>query len=110
MDPSHARARWLLAAHAHAQPAVESRFADVNGTRLHYLSAGPASRWCSCTATPQTSHMWRPLIAELAKTHTVIAPDLRGAGESAKPETRLRQEDAGAGRPRAGRSRSGTGA
>ena len=28
----------------------------------------------------QTSHMWRPLIAELAKTHTVIAPDLRGFG------------------------------
>jgi pimeloyl-ACP methyl ester carboxylesterase len=30
--------------------------------------------------------MWRPLIAELAKTHTVIAPDLRGFGGSAKPE------------------------
>jgi len=34
----------------------------------------------------QTSHMWRPLIAALAKTHTVIAPDLRGFGESAKPD------------------------
>ena len=34
----------------------------------------------------QTSHMWRPLIPELAKTHTVIAPDLRGFGASAKPE------------------------
>lgn len=29
--------------------------------------------------------MWLPLIAELAAAHTVIAPDLRGAGESAKP-------------------------
>jgi len=29
--------------------------------------------------------MWRPLIAELAKTHTVIAPDLRGFGDSSKP-------------------------
>jgi pimeloyl-ACP methyl ester carboxylesterase len=28
--------------------------------------------------------MWRPLIAELAKTRTVIAPDLRGFGRSAK--------------------------
>ena len=29
--------------------------------------------------------MWRPLITELAKTRTVIAPDLRGFGQSAKP-------------------------
>jgi pimeloyl-ACP methyl ester carboxylesterase len=29
--------------------------------------------------------MWRPLIPELAKTHTVIAPDLRGFGASGKP-------------------------
>jgi pimeloyl-ACP methyl ester carboxylesterase len=29
--------------------------------------------------------MWRPLIAALAKTHSVIAPDLRGAGQSEKP-------------------------
>src|SRR5215510_5707342 len=29
--------------------------------------------------------MWRPLMAQLAKTNTVIAPDLRGFGQSAKP-------------------------
>jgi len=29
--------------------------------------------------------MWRPLIAKLASTHTVIAPDLRGAGQSSTP-------------------------
>ena len=29
--------------------------------------------------------MWRPLIAELAKTNTVIAPDLRGFGQPVKP-------------------------
>jgi pimeloyl-ACP methyl ester carboxylesterase len=29
--------------------------------------------------------MWRPLIAKLAATHTVIAPDLRGFGGSSKP-------------------------
>jgi pimeloyl-ACP methyl ester carboxylesterase len=29
--------------------------------------------------------MWRPLISELAGTHTVIAPDLRGAGKSSHP-------------------------
>jgi pimeloyl-ACP methyl ester carboxylesterase len=30
--------------------------------------------------------MWLPLVPELAKTHLVIAPDLRGFGDSAKPE------------------------
>jgi pimeloyl-ACP methyl ester carboxylesterase len=30
--------------------------------------------------------MWLPLFAELSKNHTVIAPDLRGAGGSSKPE------------------------
>src|SRR5260370_12061074 len=29
--------------------------------------------------------MWRPLMAKLASTRTVIAPDLRGAGQSATP-------------------------
>lgn len=31
--------------------------------------------------------MWRPLIPRLAEKHTVIAPDLRGAGSSDKPES-----------------------
>jgi pimeloyl-ACP methyl ester carboxylesterase len=31
--------------------------------------------------------MWNPLMPLLARTHTVIVPDLRGAGDSAKPET-----------------------
>ena len=35
----------------------------------------------------QNSHMWRPLMKELAKTHLVVAPDLRGFGDSAKPES-----------------------
>jgi pimeloyl-ACP methyl ester carboxylesterase len=72
---------------AQAQPAVavESRFADVNGTRLHYLAAGRGEPVYLLHGYAQTSHMWRPLIAELAKTRTIIAPDLRGIGQSAKP-------------------------
>ena len=75
-----------LAAQAQAQPTVSSRFADVNGTRLHYLSAGQGPPVVLLHGYTETSHMWLPLIAVLAKTNTVIAPDLRGAGESAKPE------------------------
>ena len=65
---------------------IESRFADVNGARLHYLIAGKGDPVLLLHGYAQNSHMWRPLIPELARTHTVIAPDLRGFGDSAKPE------------------------
>ena len=65
---------------------INSRYAEVNGTKLHYLAAGNGDPVFLLHGYAQTSHMWRPLIAELAQSHTVIAPDLRGFGESAKPE------------------------
>jgi pimeloyl-ACP methyl ester carboxylesterase len=76
-----------VAAQAQALQAVESRFADVNGTRLHYLSAGQGAPVVLLHGYTQTSHMWLPLIERLAKTNSVIAPDLRGAGQSGKPES-----------------------
>jgi pimeloyl-ACP methyl ester carboxylesterase len=63
----------------------ESRFADVNGVQLHYLVAGQGDPIVLLHGYTQTSHMWRPLMAELATTHTVIAPDLRGIGQSSIP-------------------------
>ena len=67
--------------------AIDSRFAEANGVRLHYLGAGKGAPVALLLhGYAQTSHMWRPLIAELAKTHTVIAPDLRGFGQSAAPQ------------------------
>jgi pimeloyl-ACP methyl ester carboxylesterase len=76
-----------LAVHAEPRPKVESRFADVNGTRLHYLSAGQGDAVVLLHGYTQTSQMWLPLIDVLAKTNTVIAPDLRGAGRSGKPDS-----------------------
>jgi pimeloyl-ACP methyl ester carboxylesterase len=66
--------------------AIDSRYAEVNGIQLHYLTAGQGDPVLLLHGYAQTSHMWRPLIPELAKTHTVIAPDLRGFGASAKPD------------------------
>jgi len=76
----------IMPAPAQVRIATDSHFAEVNGTRLHYLIAGKGDPVLLLHGYAQTSHMWRPLIAELAKTHTVIAPDLRGFGESAKPD------------------------
>ncbi|CAN5799492.1 alpha/beta hydrolase [soil metagenome] len=67
--------------------APESRFAEVNGVRLHYLVAGQGTPVLLLHGYAQNSHMWKPLMKELAKTHLVIAPDLRGFGASSKPTT-----------------------
>lgn len=64
---------------------IADRFAEVGGVRLHYLTAGAGPPVLLLHGFAETSRMWRPLIALLAKTHTVIAPDLRGFGDSAKP-------------------------
>ena len=68
-----------------AQKRIEDRFGIVNGVRLHYLSVGKGDPVFLLHGYTQNSHMWRPLMVELAKSHTVIAPDLRGFGQSAKP-------------------------
>jgi pimeloyl-ACP methyl ester carboxylesterase len=70
-----------------AKPAQvpQSRFANVNGVRIHYLVAGKGDPVVLLHGYAETSHMWRPLMPRLANTHTVIAPDLRGAGQSSKP-------------------------
>jgi pimeloyl-ACP methyl ester carboxylesterase len=81
-----AAAAVITSATAQEPIAINSRFAEVNGTRLHYLVAGKGDPVYLLHGYAQTSHMWRPLIAALARTHTVIAPDLRGFGDSAKPE------------------------
>ncbi len=75
---------FAFAATASAQ-ATKSHYAEVNGIRMHYMQAGSGEPVVLLHGFGQTSHMWRPLIKELAKNHTVIAPDLRGYGSSAAP-------------------------
>jgi pimeloyl-ACP methyl ester carboxylesterase len=69
----------------HAQMRIEDRFANLNGVRLHYLIAGKGDPVILLHGYAETSRMWRPLMVELVKAHTVIAPDLRGFGQSSKP-------------------------
>jgi pimeloyl-ACP methyl ester carboxylesterase len=61
------------------------RFAKVNGVRLRYLVGGQGSPVVLLHGFAETSHMWRPIMPLLAERHTVVVPDLRGAGGSAKP-------------------------
>jgi alpha-beta hydrolase superfamily lysophospholipase len=65
--------------------APQDRFADVNGVRLHYLIAGKGDPVVLLHGFAESSHMWLPLISKLTDRHTVIAPDLRGFGQSSTP-------------------------
>ncbi len=62
-------------------------YADVNGTRLHYVVGGQGPAVVLLHGWPYTWALWRKLMPLLATAgFTVIAPDLRGLGDSAKPE------------------------
>lgn len=81
-----ASSNGMKIAQAQARVTIEDRFASVNGVRLHYLTAGKGEPVILLHGYAQNSHMWRPLIVELAKSRLVIAPDLRGFGQSSKPD------------------------
>src|SRR5436190_3947798 len=62
-------------------------FADINGVRLHYLIGGKRNPVVLLHGYAETGHMWLPIMPLLAEGHTVIVPDLRGAGDSSKPKS-----------------------
>jgi pimeloyl-ACP methyl ester carboxylesterase len=66
-------------------PQIDSKFAEANGVKLHYLVTGQGDPVLLLHGFGQSSQMWRPLMRELARNHTVIAADLRGAGQSDAP-------------------------
>ncbi|HXD98767.1 MAG TPA: alpha/beta hydrolase [Candidatus Acidoferrum sp.] len=64
---------------------VTEKRANVDGVRINYKISGHGPAVVLLHGYAQTSHMWLPLMPLLAPSHTVIAPDLRGAGGSARP-------------------------
>ncbi len=56
-----------------------------DGTRIHYRRQGQGPGLVLLHGFPQTGHMWRKVIPALAARFTVVAPDLRGYGDSDKP-------------------------
>jgi pimeloyl-ACP methyl ester carboxylesterase len=70
---------------AQGERVIQDRFATVGDVRLHYLEAGKGEPVILLHGYAENSHMWRPLMPALAKSRLVIAPDLRGFGQSSKP-------------------------
>lgn len=64
---------------------ARSDFAS-NGTIIHVRHGGSGSPVVLLHGYGETGDMWAPMAADLAADHTMIVPDLRGLGLSAKPD------------------------
>ena len=84
----------MARAAAGGDAAITSRTADVDGVRLHYLTAGHGAPLILLHGYAETSRMWRPILPRLAETFTVVAPDLPGIGDSAIPAQGLNMKQA----------------
>lgn len=60
-------------------------YVQAGTTRLSYLELGDGPPLVLLHGFPQSTYCWRHLMPELARTHRVIAFDLKGYGESDKP-------------------------
>src|SRR5438128_7973859 len=68
-----------------ADNGILSHDAEVDGVKLHYMTAGHGAPLILLHGYAETSLMWKPIIPVLAERFTVIAPDLPGIGDSDIP-------------------------
>jgi pimeloyl-ACP methyl ester carboxylesterase len=77
-QPASAQA-WVYPASFHTQNVA------TNGTTLYVRVGGAGPAVVLLHGYGETGDMWAPLAAKLVVNHTVIVPDLRGMGLSARP-------------------------
>lgn len=67
---------------------LKHRYAHVNGIQLHYVEGGEqhSNTVVLLHGFPQSWVLWRFVIPDLVKRYRVLAIDLRGYGDSDKPE------------------------
>ncbi|MGA7928978.1 MAG: alpha/beta hydrolase [Candidatus Sulfotelmatobacter sp.] len=85
----------LTKAYADAQDeTIVSHTAEIDGAKLHYMTAGHGTPLILLHGYAETSLMWKPIIPVLAERFTVIAPDLPGIGDSDIPTDGLDMKNA----------------
>ena len=68
-------------------PEFRHHYADVNGTRIHYVLGGQGPTVVLLHGFPYSWAVWQPLMPLLVeKGFTVLAPDLRAMGDSSPAE------------------------
>jgi haloalkane dehalogenase len=70
-----------------------SRYADVNGARMHYIEQGEGEPILFLHGNPTSSYLWRNIIPHLGSRGRCLAPDLIGMGKSDRPDLEYRFVD-----------------
>lgn len=65
---------------------LEHHLASVNGIDIHYVRRGSGVPLVLLHGWPEFWLVWRKIIGPLSHTIDVVAPDLRGFGQSSKPD------------------------
>jgi len=71
----------------------ESKFIEVNGSRIHYVDEGSGDPILFLHGNPTSSYLWRNIIPYMTELGRCIAPDLIGMGKSGKPKIPYRFSD-----------------
>ncbi len=79
--PSHAAEEFPVPA------GFTSEYQTVDGVRMHYVKGGSGPLVYLVHGFGQSWYEWHQLMPELAKRHTVVAPDLPGLGQSDVPKS-----------------------
>lgn len=66
-------------------PGFQAQRIDAAGTEIFLESGGAGPPLLLLHGYPETHAMWHKLAPRLAERYTVVCPDLRGYGDSAKP-------------------------
>ena len=67
------------------RPELKDHYAEVNGLRLHYVSAGKGPLILFLHGFPEFWYEWKNQLAVFGQDHLAVAPDMRGYNLSAKP-------------------------
>jgi len=66
-------------------PGFRQRTIETSDTSIHVVTGGEGPPLLLLHGFPQTHILWRKVAPVLARSHTLVMPDLRGYGDSGKP-------------------------
>ena len=64
----------------------ESKFVEVQGSRMHYVDVGEGKDVLFLHGNPTSSYLWRNVIPHVQPIARCVAPDLIGMGKSDQPD------------------------